>query len=111
MTLLFLRTGDRVSYEANEAHKQQVQAVIGELTQRLREEENWQPRFGEQCDRCQYPNTSSTVRRYSHELNNLFVRTFAKRRRATGRFAVSVCTHSLKSNVSRFLSGKVWLIY
>ena len=54
LSLLFLRTGDRVSYEASEAHKQQVQTVIGELAQRLREECEWQPQCGEQCDRCQY---------------------------------------------------------
>ena len=54
MTLLYLRTGDRISYEANEAHKQQVEAVINELAQRLREEQEWQPRCGEQCSRCQY---------------------------------------------------------
>ena len=54
MTLLFLRTGDRISYEANEAHKQQVQAVIGELAQRLRGETEWQPQCGEQCAQCSY---------------------------------------------------------
>ena len=54
MTLLFLRTGDRISYEATEDHRQHVQSVTGELAQRLREESEWQPRCGEQCYRCQY---------------------------------------------------------
>ena len=54
MTLLFLRTGDRASYEATEAHKQQVQAVVGELAQRLREEDEWQAQCGEQCRSCGY---------------------------------------------------------
>ncbi|EDX82697.1 hypothetical protein S7335_999 [Synechococcus sp. PCC 7335] len=54
MTLLFLRTGDRVSYEATEVHKQQVQTVIGELARGLREEEGWQARCGQQCRSCGY---------------------------------------------------------
>lgn len=54
LSLLFLRTGERISYEASEEHKQQVQAVISELAQRLREECEWQPLCGEQCRSCQY---------------------------------------------------------
>ena len=54
MTLLFLRTGERISFEANEAHKQQVQAVISGLAQRLREEGEWQARCGKQCRSCGY---------------------------------------------------------
>ena len=54
MSLLYLRTGKRVSYEASEAHKQQVNLVISELAQRLLEESEWQPKCGEQCSQCQY---------------------------------------------------------
>ena len=54
MTLLFLRTGERVTYETSEAHKQQVKAIISDLAQRLREEREWQPQCGVQCSRCQY---------------------------------------------------------
>ena len=38
MSQLPLRTGERVSYEASEAHKQQVRSVASELAQRLRKE-------------------------------------------------------------------------
>ena len=70
MTLLFLRTGDtpkewpchRISYEANESHKQQVQAVISELAKRLREEGEWQARCGEQCRSCGYARYCPAVR-------------------------------------------------
>lgn len=54
MTLLFLRTGDRISYEVNETHKQQVQAVVSELAQRLREENEWQTQCGDHCRSCGY---------------------------------------------------------
>ena len=54
MSLLHLRTGERVSYEASAAHKQQVTAVISELAQRLREESEWQASCGNQCGQCQY---------------------------------------------------------
>ena len=54
MTLLFLRTGERVTYEATDEHRQQVQAVVCELAQRLREEDKWEPRCGAQCARCSY---------------------------------------------------------
>ena len=53
MSLLYLRTGERVSYEASEEHKQQVTSVISELAQGLREESEWQP-CGTQCGQCQY---------------------------------------------------------
>ncbi|MEL6353546.1 MAG: PD-(D/E)XK nuclease family protein [Cyanobacteria bacterium J06627_28] len=54
MTLLFLRTGERVTYEATDDHRQQVQSVINELAQRLRGENEWEQRCGKQCARCSY---------------------------------------------------------
>ncbi|MEO0646796.1 MAG: PD-(D/E)XK nuclease family protein [Cyanobacteria bacterium J06650_10] len=54
MTLLFLRTGERVTYEATDEHREQVQGVVAELAQQLLETEDWAPRCGEQCARCSY---------------------------------------------------------
>ena len=54
MTLLFLRTGERVTYEATDEHRQQVQRVVVELARRLREENEWEPHCGKQCSQCQY---------------------------------------------------------
>ncbi|MEO0377933.1 MAG: PD-(D/E)XK nuclease family protein [Cyanobacteria bacterium P01_A01_bin.17] len=54
MTLLFLRSGERVTYKATSDHRQQVIKVIGELAQQLREEGEWQPNCGEQCSQCSY---------------------------------------------------------
>lgn len=54
MTLLYLRTGERVTYEATSEHRQQVIEVIDELAQQLREEAEWQPNCGEHCSQCSY---------------------------------------------------------
>ena len=63
MSLLYLRTGERVSYEASEEHKHQVNSVISELAQRLREESEWQPRCGNQCSQCHYARYCPAVTR------------------------------------------------
>ena len=63
MSLLYLRTGERVSYEASAAHKQQVHSVISELAQGLREEREWQPKCGNQCGQCQYARYCPAVAR------------------------------------------------
>ena len=61
MTLLFLRTGERVTYEATDAHREQVQEVASELAQRLLEEDEWESRCGEQCAQCSYARYCSAV--------------------------------------------------
>ncbi|NEQ53605.1 MAG: PD-(D/E)XK nuclease family protein, partial [Leptolyngbya sp. SIO3F4] len=61
MSLLFLRTGERVTYEVTYEHRRQVETVIGELALRLREEEAWQPSCGEQCGQCAYARYCSAV--------------------------------------------------
>ncbi|MBE9013922.1 PD-(D/E)XK nuclease family protein [Pseudanabaenaceae cyanobacterium LEGE 13415] len=54
LTLLYLRTGEKVRYRATRRHKKQVQAVISDLAVRLRHDETWEPTPGKQCDRCAY---------------------------------------------------------
>ena len=61
MTLLFLRTGERVTYEATDRHREQVQAVVDELAQRLLEEDEWESRCGKQCAQCSYARYCSAV--------------------------------------------------
>ena len=61
MSLLFLRTGERVTYEVTYEHRRQVEAVIGELALRLLEEEDWQPKCGKQCGQCAYARYCSAV--------------------------------------------------
>ena len=54
LSLLYLRTGEKISFEASACHKQQVEATISELAWRLRTDSDWEPTPGEQCDRCSY---------------------------------------------------------
>ena len=61
MTLLFLRTGERVTYEATDKHREQVQVVVDELAQRLLDRNEWEPRCGEQCAQCSYARYCSAV--------------------------------------------------
>ena len=61
LTLLFLRTGEKVRYRATRRHKKQVQAVISNLAVRLRHDETWEPTPGKQCDRCAYSRYCSAV--------------------------------------------------
>ena len=61
MSLLFLRTGERVTYEVTYEHRQQVEMVIGELALRLLEQKDWQPSCGEQCGQCAYARYCSAV--------------------------------------------------
>jgi len=54
LTLLYLRTGEQLSFEVTPNHRQQVETVIGELALQLRHDRRWLPFPGEQCDRCAY---------------------------------------------------------
>lgn len=54
LSLLFLRTGEKVQFEATPDHKAQVTEIITGLAVQLREEQAWEPTPGQQCDRCQY---------------------------------------------------------
>jgi len=54
LSLLYLRTGEKFSYEVTPQHRQQVEAVVGDLALQLRQDRRWVPFPGEQCDRCAY---------------------------------------------------------
>ena len=54
LSLIYLRTGQQVSFEVTPEHKQQVEAQISQLALRLRTEQAWEPAPGGQCDRCTY---------------------------------------------------------
>ena len=61
MSLLYLRTGDRITYEVSEANKQQVKTVITALAKRLLDKEDWQPCCGVQCKQCAYAQYCSAM--------------------------------------------------
>jgi putative RecB family exonuclease len=61
LSLLFLRTGEKIQFEATEDHKKRVQEMIGKLAVRLRYDQGWEPTPGEQCDRCTFSRYCSAV--------------------------------------------------
>jgi putative RecB family exonuclease len=54
LSLLFLRTGEKVRFEATPNHQRQVEAAISELAMKLRTDQAWVPTPGRQCLRCGY---------------------------------------------------------
>lgn len=54
LSLLFLRTGEKVQFEATPDHRLQVEATIGALAVRLRYDRGWEPTPGGHCDRCAF---------------------------------------------------------
>lgn len=54
LSLLYLRTGEKISFEATPAHREQVESVVSDLAVELRRDRRWQPFPGAQCDRCAY---------------------------------------------------------
>lgn len=62
MSLLFLRTGEWITYKVTDEHRQQVETVIGELALRLLDEREWSPNCGDQCGQCAYARYCSAVK-------------------------------------------------
>jgi putative RecB family exonuclease len=54
LTLIFLRTGDAISFEVTQSHQEQIRELIAELALQLRSDRQWQPKTGKHCDRCRY---------------------------------------------------------
>jgi len=54
LSLLFLRTGDKIQFAATAAHQQQVRQMVSHLAVRLRYDRGWEPTPGAHCDRCAF---------------------------------------------------------
>lgn len=54
LSLLYLRTGEKVSYTATPDHRHHVEGVISKLATELRRDRRWNPQPGSQCNRCAY---------------------------------------------------------
>ena len=54
LSLLYLRTGEKFSFDATPKHKQLVETTISELAFKLRTDELWSALPGEHCSRCTY---------------------------------------------------------
>ncbi|NJM74896.1 MAG: PD-(D/E)XK nuclease family protein [Acaryochloridaceae cyanobacterium RU_4_10] len=54
LTLIFLRSGESLSFEVTPAHQKQVRSLISDLAVKLRTDAEWKPKVGGHCDRCTY---------------------------------------------------------
>ena len=54
LSLIYLRTGDKVCFDATPFHKERVKTTVSDLAMQLRHDRKWNPFPGEQCDRCAY---------------------------------------------------------
>lgn len=61
MSLLLLRTGEKVRYRVTQRHRQLAKQMITQLAQRLRQEESWQPNPGSHCGECSFSRYCSAV--------------------------------------------------
>ncbi|MCT7949810.1 PD-(D/E)XK nuclease family protein [Ancylothrix sp. C2] len=61
LSLLYLRTGDKITFDCGEYQKVLVEETISELALRLREDCVWEPAPGEHCSTCSYSRYCSAV--------------------------------------------------
>ena len=61
LSLLFLRTGEKIQFKATKEHRRQVQRMIGDLAVKLRRDQGWEPNPGKQCDRCTFAHYCGAV--------------------------------------------------
>lgn len=54
LSLIYLRTGEWISFDVSSDHKEQVRNLIGELAVRLRCDRQWEPTPGDHCAQCGY---------------------------------------------------------
>lgn len=54
VSLIYLRSAEKFSYQVTADHYQQVEALIADLAQQLRDDENWYPSPSEDCQKCTY---------------------------------------------------------
>jgi putative RecB family exonuclease len=54
LSLLHLRTGEKICFTATPDHRRRVEKVISNLAVELRQDRRWSPFPGGQCDRCAY---------------------------------------------------------
>lgn len=54
MSLLYLRSGEKICFEATPKQRKRVQELIGNLAMELRRDQRWHPFPGDQCNRCAY---------------------------------------------------------
>jgi putative RecB family exonuclease len=61
LSLIYLRSGEKISFEVTPDHQQQVEAKIRELANLLLTEEQWHPKTGSHCQACTYARYCAAV--------------------------------------------------
>jgi putative RecB family exonuclease len=69
LSLLYLRTGEKFTFDATPKHKQLVYATISELAFKLRTDELWEAMPGEHCSRCTYSRYCAAIQEYPEPLS------------------------------------------
>jgi putative RecB family exonuclease len=64
VSLLFLRSGEKVRYRVTQAHKRQTTHTIRALAQQLRHDCRWTQTPGNHCDKCSYYQYCESVNRH-----------------------------------------------
>ena len=63
LSLLFLRSGEKVQYRADLRHRQQVLRILKDLAWQVRHDTSWHPKPGQQCQSCTYSQYCVAVNR------------------------------------------------
>jgi putative RecB family exonuclease len=61
LSLLYLRTGEKIRFVASRQHKKRALEVVSDLAVKLRQDEAWVPTPGKGCDRCSYSRYCSAM--------------------------------------------------
>ena len=54
LSLIYLRQGQKVSFDVTPDHHQQVRELIGDIAVKLRADDEWKPEVGGHCNHCGY---------------------------------------------------------
>lgn len=68
LSLLFLRTGEKVRYRVTQRQQRLAKRTIGQLASQLRQEERWQPNPGSHCGQCSFSRYCAAVNREPNPL-------------------------------------------
>jgi putative RecB family exonuclease len=68
LSLLFLRTGEKVRYRATQRQQRLAKRTIGQLAAQLRQEACWQPNPGSHCGQCSFSRYCAAVSREPNPL-------------------------------------------
>ncbi len=52
--IIYLKSGERVSYLVTEGHREIIRQLIGDLARSIKGDEVWSPCRGDQCKSCNY---------------------------------------------------------